>query len=88
MEPQNPYKFGRGERRIQFFHLPKECTIRIYSLRGFLVDTIKHYSTADDGMESWDLISKDGNDIAYGIYLYHVDAPGVGKKVGRFVVIK
>jgi len=87
-EPQNPYKFGRGERRIHFFHLPKDCTIRIYSLRGFLVDTIKHNSTADDGMESWDLISKDGNDIAYGIYIYHVDAPGIGEKIGRFVVIK
>jgi hypothetical protein len=87
-EPQNPYKFGRGERRIQFFHLPRECTIRIYTLRGFLVDTIEHNSTANDGMESWDLISKDGNDIAYGVYLYHVDAPGVGEKVGRFVVIK
>ena len=87
-EPQNPYKFGRGERRIQFFHLPKECTIRIYSLRGFLIDTIEHNGTADNGMESWDLISKDGNDISYGIYIYHVDAPGVGKKIGRFLIIK
>ncbi|MFP4548620.1 MAG: hypothetical protein ACLFQM_10860 [Fidelibacterota bacterium] len=87
-EPKNPYKFGRGERRIQFFHLPRECTIRIYSLRGFLVDTIEHRSTADNGMESWDLISKDGNDIAYGIYIYHVEVPGIGEKIGRFVVIK
>jgi len=87
-EPRNPYKFGRGERRIQFFYLPKKCTIRIYSLRGFLIKTIEHNSSADDGMQSWDLISKDGNDIAYGIYIYHVDAPGVGEKIGRFVVIK
>ena len=26
--------------------------------------------------------------VAYGIYLYHVDAPGVGQHVGRFAVIK
>ncbi|RKY55865.1 MAG: hypothetical protein DRP89_02445, partial [Candidatus Neomarinimicrobiota bacterium] len=72
----------------QFFHLPKDCTIRIYTLRGFLVDTIEHHGTADNGMEAWDMLSKDGNEISYGIYLYHVDAPGVGEKVGRFAVIK
>ena len=87
-EPPNPYKFGRGQRKLQFFHLPKDCKIRIYTLRGFLVDTIEHHSTADDGMEAWDMLSKDGNEISYGIYLYHVDAPGVGEKVGRFAVIK
>lgn len=87
-EPQNPYKFGRGVRQIQFFHLPKDCTIRIYTLRGYLVDTIEHHSTADDGMEPWDMLSKDGNEIAYGIYLYHVEAPGIGEKLGRFAVIK
>jgi len=87
-EPTNLYKFGRGERRLHFYHLPKECTIRIYNLRGHLVDTIKHSSTADDGMEAWDILSKDGNEIAYGIYIYHVEAPGIGEKIGRFALIK
>jgi len=27
-------------------------------------------------------------DIAYGIYLYHVDAPGVGEHIDKFAVIK
>jgi hypothetical protein len=27
-------------------------------------------------------------DIAYGIYVYHVEAPGIGEKIGRFAVIK
>lgn len=87
-EPRNMYKFGRGERRLHFFHLPKDCTIRIYNLRGHLVDTIEHHSTADDGMEPWDILSKDENEIAYGIYIYHVDAPGIGEKIGRFALIK
>jgi hypothetical protein len=39
-------------------------------------------------MEPWDMLSKDGNEIAYGIYLYHVEAPGIGEKLGRFAVIK
>ncbi|MBN2601664.1 MAG: hypothetical protein JXR87_06700 [Candidatus Marinimicrobia bacterium] len=87
-EPRNMYKFGRGERRLHFYHLPKDCTIRIYNLRGYLVDTIEHHSTADDGMEPWDILSKDDNEIAYGIYVFHVDAPGIGEKIGRFALIK
>lgn len=87
-EPRNMYKFGRGERRLHFYHLPKDCTIRIYNLRGHLIDTIEHHSTANDGMAAWDILSKDGNEIAYGIYIYHVEAPGVGEKIGRFALIK
>ena len=79
---------GRGERRIFFIHLPNECTIRIYSLSGKLVQTIEHNSTISDGQEAWNLVSKDGMDIAYGIYVFHVDAPGIGEKIGRFAIIK
>ena len=87
-EPRHYYQFGRGERRLHFYHLPQDCTIRIYNLRGHLVDTIEHHSSASDGMEPWDLLSKDGQEIAYGIYLYHVDAPGIGETTGKFAVIK
>jgi hypothetical protein len=87
-EPQNMYKYGRGERRLHFYNLPKDCTIRIYNLRGHLIDTIEHHGTADNGMEPWDILSKDGNEISYGIYIYHVDAPGIGEKIGRFALIK
>jgi hypothetical protein len=79
---------GRGERRIYFMNLPNECTINIYTLSGKLVDTIVHSSTVADGQEGWDLVSKDGMDIAYGVYVFHVDAPGIGEKIGKFAVIK
>ena len=87
-ESPNPYAFGRGEHKIQFIHLPKECTIRIYTIRGNLVKEIEHESTTTDGAEAWNLVSQDGVDIAYGIYIYHVQAPGIGDKIGKFVVIK
>ena len=79
---------GRGERRIYFMHLPNECKIHIYTISGKLVDTIEHSSTISDGQEKWDLVSKDGMDISYGIYVFHVDAPGIGEKIGKFAVIK
>ena len=87
-EPANRYRAGRGERKIWFINIPKNCTIRIYTIRGYLVDTIVYNGTDNYGAVSWDLVSKDGMDIAYGIYIYHVEAPGIGEKIGRFAVIK
>jgi hypothetical protein len=79
---------GRGERRIYFMHLPNQCTIKIYTISGKLVDTIEHNSTLSDGQESWDLVSRDGMDIAFGVYVYHVDAPNIGQIIGKFAIIK
>jgi hypothetical protein len=79
---------GRGERRIFFTHLPRKCTIRIYTIAGRLVQLLEHDSTIDDGEQSWNLVSRDGMDIAYGVYVFHVDAPGVGTTVGKFAVLK
>ena len=87
-EPKHYYTSGRGPRKLDFIHLPQRCTIRIYTTRGELVDMLEHDSSMDDGAESWDLRSKDGMDISYGIYVYHVDAPEVGEKIGKFAVIK
>jgi hypothetical protein len=69
-------------------HLPSECTIRIYTVTGELVDILHHQSAIDDGNETWDLTTKDNFPIAYGIYIYHVDAGSLGEKIGRFAVIK
>jgi hypothetical protein len=76
----------RGDREIQFRNLPRKCTIRIYTIVGELVDKIEK----DDftSMASWDLLSSEGMRIAYGVYIYHVEIPGVGEKIGRFAVIK
>ena len=83
-----PDRSGRGERRIYFMNLPPRATIRIYTITGELIDTVVHDGAVDDGQASWDLTTRDGMNVAYGIYLYHVDAPDVGEKVGRFAIIK
>jgi len=87
-EPPLLFQTGRGERRIYFTHLPRICTIRIYTVRGYLVQTLYHNSSADNGQEPWNLLTKDGMDVSYGVYIYEVDAPGIGKKIGKFAVIK
>ncbi len=90
-EPSSGFATGsRGERRISFIKLPPECTIRIFTIVGELVDTIEHSHASDfwDGSETWDLLSKDNMEIAFGVYVYHVEAPGVGEKIGKFALIK
>ena len=87
-EPQHFYSSGRGQRKIDFIHLPPKCTIKIFTLRGYLVDTLEHDSPINDGTESWDLLSKDDMDIAYGVYIFHVETPTGESMVGKFAVIK
>ncbi len=86
-EPQTT-AVGRGERLVYFIHLPKDCTVRIYTISGHLVQTLEHHSTLADGQEPWNLVSRDGMDIAFGVYVFHVDAPGIGTTIGKFAVIK
>ncbi len=88
-EIKTPFRTGRGERVIKFIHLPLACTIRIYTSAGEHVATVTHNGDFKNGSEeSWNLLNKDGLDIAPGLYVYHVDAPGIGEKVGRFAIIK
>jgi hypothetical protein len=76
----------RGDNTLQFRNLPPQCTIRIYTMIGELVDTI----IKDDqtSIATWNVLSNEGQRLAYGVYIFHVDVPGVGDKIGRFGLIK
>ena len=86
LDLQNP--LDRGPRRIYFNHLPRDCKIYIYTISGSLVTTLHHNSAIDDGIEYWDLTTKDNFPVSFGVYIYHVDAGSLGKKIGRFALIK
>jgi len=95
----NPYR-GRADwerppvpgdpftRHLDFLGLPRErSTIRIYTLAGDHVASIHHDGRTGDGQASWDLISRNGQDVASGIYLFTVDSPA-GHQTGRFVILR
>ncbi len=86
-EPARFAVSGRGDRRIEFRGLPQSCTIRIYTVRGALVQTLRHQGSMQ-GFEPWNLRTKDNLDVAPGLYLFHVDAPGLGTHVGKFAILK
>ncbi|MDD8016838.1 MAG: hypothetical protein PHP42_00545, partial [Bacteroidota bacterium] len=87
-ERRTLYQSGRGDRKLDFINLPAECTIKIFTINGALVKTLEKTPSATNGAVSWDLISDDGTDVAYGLYIYHVKAPNIGEHIGKFAVIK
>ncbi len=79
---------GRGERKIQFQNVPDGSTIRIFTVRGELVRELNHDDSIDRGYVNWDLRTRENLDVAYGVYYYHLKAPGVGTKTGKIALIK
>ena len=75
-------------RHIDFMGLPQaRCTIKIWTLAGDFVAQVDHDGRSGNGEASWNLISRNGQDIESGIYLFTVDS-SIGHTVGRFVVIR
>ena len=87
-EGQNTFTSGRGPREIQFRFLPQECKIRIYTISGELVKEIHHQSSINNGTGKWDLLTKDNLTASYGVYIYHIEANGIGEKIGKLAIVK
>ena len=86
--------FLNQPRKIMFTNLPSSCVINIFTSSGVKVKTIYKNDGIDNGMVYWDLLNKEGLEIAAGMYLYHV-APTFSDKslnkleqTGKFAVIK
>lgn len=85
---------SRDYRKIMFTHLPDSCTIRIFNLSGDLIRVLAHptpgvsNTTELGGMESWDLLTKNDQWAASGIYVYQITTPRGQTKVGKFAIIR
>ncbi|RMD95120.1 MAG: hypothetical protein D6814_13670 [Calditrichaeota bacterium] len=71
---------------LQFRHLPPECTIRIYNLSGELLRRIEHKDGTS--MESWNLRTYNDQEVAFGVYIYHIETASGAEAMGKFAVIK
>jgi len=88
-QPLPPNVRGRGERVINFINLPPKSTIHIYSSNGNLIRTLHHDGNLENGSVTWDVRTKEGLDVAYGVYFYVVDVEGISdKKMGKIAIIK
>jgi hypothetical protein len=88
-EWERPPVYGDAQtRHIDFVGLPRaRSTIKIWTLAGDFVAQVDHDGTGGDGEASWDLISRNGQDVASGVYLFTVESDA-GRQIGRFVVIR
>ena len=88
LEPNNLDATGE---KLEFRHLPKcRCTVRIYTVAGDLVQTLSHDGRGGNGTLAWNLVSRNGQTVTSGVYLFAVEPEsGEFKRViGKFVVIR
>ncbi len=79
------YETDNLDRIARFINLPDEVTIRIYTVSGTLIRTLRKDGPARS--LDWDLNTHNQLPVASGMYLIHVDAPGIGEKVLKFGVV-
>ena len=78
---------SNGNNKLQFTHLPDECTISIYTVSGELIKSFIH-DDPYNGSEWWGLKNDSGNMVAPGLYIYVVQTPFGDKKIGKFAVVR
>jgi hypothetical protein len=82
----NPYygvnseEVNKYQRFVTFNHLPDVATIRIFTLAGVLVRTIRHEPVNGTGsqFERWDLANESGLPVGSGLFLAHIEMPNLG----------
>jgi len=94
------YENNRTDNRIRITNLPSKCTVKIFTMNGTLVRTIKRDVTDQEDLYTgatgsvsdiktskrasyleWDLKNQNNISVASGLYIFHIDAPGVGEKI-------
>ena len=92
METAVANPFLNQRRKLMFTHIPAECVINIFTVSGTLVDRIEvDNADPENGIVHWDMLTREGLEIAAGMYLYHIEATGPDAhetRTGKFAVIK
>jgi len=101
---QGDYQGDKG-RRLWFVNLPIKCNVQIYTIAGDLVAEFDHdgempqpiitiskaaeSGMAASGIHPWNLLSRNNQIIASGLYVFSVKNHATGDvKVGKFAVIR
>jgi hypothetical protein len=91
----NPYKrTGLNDVRndpsshnINFLNLPADFRLTIMDVSGQIVFQTD-VQGATDGKFTWDQFSKDGVEVASGLYIYHVEYGNRREVVGHFAILR
>ena len=86
------YELTQFDRVMKFTNIPasRNVTLRIFNLGGDLVRTIRRSASSGDDMSraeiTWDLNTDNRLPVGSGIYIYRIEAEGVGAKTDRIAV--
>jgi hypothetical protein len=76
------YELTQIDNLVKVTNLPEVCTVSIYSLNGDLIRRITKDS--EQTYVDWDLKNQYGIPIASGVYIFHIDAPGIGEHIVKW----
>jgi len=76
------YERNRIDTRVKIVNLPDQCTVTIYNVSGKMIRQYKKDNQVT--YIDWDLKNTIGVPIASGIYLIHVEVPGIGERIVKF----
>ncbi len=82
----NPYEAARHQDRMTIAGLPRQATVRIFSMQGLLVRRLEE---ADgNGGTDWDLRDESGQSVPSGVYLVQVEAEGLESVIRKAAVVR
>ncbi len=73
---------------VDFMNLPVgSWTVKVYTVAGDLVRVLENDGSQNIGQMKWDLVSRNGQDVVSGLYLFTVESR-FGTQVGKFVILR
>ena len=78
------YETSKLDNRVKITNLPEQCLIRIFTTQGKLVKSIRKDNPFT--FQDWTLTNHANVPVSSGVYLIHVEVPGVGEKVLKLFV--
>jgi len=90
----NPYNIrsrdlqygSSGADRIMFLDIPGICTIKIYTERGDLIETIEHDDNSGDA--AWNSVTQYRQVVVSGVYIAVITTPEGERAIRKFVIIR
>lgn len=86
-----PTNYDASGLKVELRNLPMcRSVVRIYTVAGDLVQKIDHDGSGGNGTMAWNLVSRNGQDVVSGVYIFAVE-PQDGRFeriIGKFVVIR
>ncbi len=72
--------------KIMFYNIPGKCTIKIYTERGDLIQTLEH--TDGSGDAAWLSVTSSRQVVVSGIYIAHIETPDGQSINKKFIIIR